>query len=52
MGKGCKRRPLQVSEDEMEDNWGKIFSRESKNAPKMKHKRKKREDGEDNNTRN
>ena len=45
---GQKR--VSVSDDEWDDNWGLAFSRESKNAPKMKHKRKKREDGETNNT--
>ena len=50
MGKGCKRRPLQVSEDELADNWDAIFKRQKKNAPVMKHKKKKRNDGEDNDT--
>lgn len=42
MGKGCKRRPLEIDSEEFEDNWDTIFKRDTKNNEVMKHHRKKK----------
>jgi hypothetical protein len=43
-GKGDKRRPIQISDEEMDDNWGFAFKRKKQNAEKSRYKRKQREE--------
>jgi len=42
VGKGSKRRPLQVDENDMEANWHHVFKRENKNQEKNRYKRGKK----------
>jgi len=44
------QKQMQIPDDVWADNWDNIFKREKKNAPVMRHKKKKRNDGEDNDT--
>ena len=44
------QKQMQIPDDVWADNWDNIFKREKKNAPVMRHNKKKRNDGEDNDT--
>lgn len=44
MGKGSRRRPQQVSDEEFEDNWNAVFKRDKKNVEKNRYKRGQRGD--------
>lgn len=44
MGKGCRRRPIEVPREEFEENWDRIFKREDKNKEKSRHARSQRAD--------
>lgn len=43
MGKGSKRRPLGIKEEEFEDNWNAIFKRDKKNTEKSRYARNQRD---------
>ena len=46
-GKGDKRRPLSIDDDEMECNWQYAFRREAKNPEMTKRKKKLRKDADE-----
>ena len=40
MGKGSGRRKLNITDDELEENWNRIFKRDDKNVEKNRYHKK------------
>lgn len=47
MGKGDKRRPRHVSEEELDGNWEVAFRRNRQNTEKMRYTRKQQKESRD-----
>jgi hypothetical protein len=43
MGKGSKRRESSITDEELEQNWHRIFRRNDKNAEKSRYNKKPKE---------
>ena len=41
MGKGSKRRPMQIEKEKFEDNWEKVFGEKTKKTPKKERYNKR-----------
>jgi len=47
MGKGSKRRPQQIDDDEMDSRWDMAFKRNKQNKEKNRYKRGQRREKQD-----